>query len=342
MKTLLLTGWTWYIWSHWAVEALLAGHDVIILDNLSNSSEQVLEFIQKITGKAPKFYKWDLRDIRDIETVFSENTIEAVIHFAGLKAVWESCGKPFEYYENNVIGSMNLFQTMQQYNCKNIIFSSTASAYNPTAAVPFNEETPTGNTTNPYATSKYIVENILRDLAIHASLHVINLRYFNPIWAHSSGLLGENPNDTPNNLLPYVLKVASWELSKLTVFWDDYETVDGTGVRDYIHISDLVSGHMAALEYFSHHSHTPKAGFFEIFNLWRGEWNSVLEIITYAREITGKEIPYIVWPRRAGDIGSSYSQAWKAKIILWWEAKKSVYQAIEDSWKYIKHQNKKY
>ena len=332
MKTLLLTWWTWYIGSHNAVLFIEKWYDVIILDNLSNSSESVIKSIWIITWKTPKFYNWDIRNVSDIEDVFLENKIDAVIHFAGLKAVWESCEKPFDYYENNVIWTMNLIKIMEQYNCKNMIFSSSATVYDPGQKPPFSENTLTGNTTNPYGTSKFIIENILRDLANHKNLRVINLRYFNPVGAHRSGLIWENPNDIPNNLLPYIMKVASWELCSLSVYWNDYDTIDGTWVRDYIHVEDLAAGHLASIKYlFSLETNW----IFEVFNLGTGNGTSVIEMIHITEEIIWMPLQYKLSKRRIGDIASAYCTPKKAESILGWKAKKTVKEAISDSWNFI-------
>lgn len=336
MKTLLLTWWTGYIWSHCAVSALEAGYEVIILDNLSNSKESITDKIGEISWKKVIFYRWDITEPADIERVFRENSIDAVLHFAGLKAVGESCVKPFEYYENNVIGTKNLCEVMEKYSCKNIIFSSSATVYNPFETPPFSETTPTGWTTNPYGTTKFIVENLLRDLANHKWFNVINLRYFNPIGAHSSWLIGEDPNDIPNNLLPYIMKVAAGELEALSVFWDDYDTPDGTWLRDYIHVVDLAEGHIAALQYLRDQQHV-----YEEINLWTGKATSVLEMLEYAREASWREIPCSIVERRPGDIAAAYCSPDKAKQLLWWEASISVKDGVNDSWNFIQKQKKK-
>lgn len=335
MKTLLLTWWTWYIWSHNALLFLQKWYDVIIFDNLSNSSEDVLGKIETIAEKTPKFYKWDLRNISDIEIVFSENNIDAVIHFAGLKAVGESCSMPQEYYENNIVGTMNLTKVMEQYNCRDIIFSSSATVYDPNQKPPFSELTLTWNTTNPYGTSKFIIENILRDLANHKGFRVVNLRYFNPVGAHSSGHIWENPNDIPNNLLPYIMKVASGELTSLSVYWDDYDTIDGTGVRDYIHVEDLAAGHLAATQYIDSLENT---WIFEVFNLGAGQGSSVIEMITITESIIWKPLPYSIAVRRSWDIASAYCSPKKAEEVLWWKAEKTVQEAVADSWNFIQKQ----
>jgi len=332
MKTLLLTGWAGYIGSHNAVWFLEKGYNVIIIDNLSNASEEVIKNIQTLTGKAPIFYKWDLRNKQNIETVFQENSIDTVIHFAGLKSVGESCQKPYEYYENNVNGTINLTQVMEQHGVTDIIFSSSATVYNPDEIPPFSENTKTGNTTNPYGTTKLLIENILRDLSTHCNFRVINLRYFNPIGAHDSGLIGENPNDIPNNLLPYIMKVTSGELEELSVFGNDYSTLDGTGVRDYIHVVDLAQGHLSALKWLENNS---EKHIFENINLGTGKGTSVQEMIQITESITERPLPYkIVW-RRSGDIASAYCSPRKAKELLDWEAKRTVAQAVADSWNFI-------
>ncbi|NDK09533.1 UDP-glucose 4-epimerase GalE [Candidatus Gracilibacteria bacterium] len=347
MKTLLLTGGTGYIGSHCAVAALEVGYDIVILDNLSNSDSDVIQKIEQIAGSSSlsngriekssgiKFYQGDIRNSADLEKVFSENKIDTVLHFAGLKAVGESCDKPFMYYENNVEGTLRLTESMEKHGVKNIVFSSSATVYDPSALSPLREDSPTGNTSNPYGTSKFIIENILRDLATHQGLKVANLRYFNPIGAHSSGLIGENPRDIPNNLLPYIMKVASGELSQLKVFGDDYETVDGTGVRDYIHVEDLAAGHIAALEWLENNK---TQGIFETFNLGTGTGSSVMEMIEITEEVTGTALPYTVSNRRPGDIATAYCNPEKALKILAWKTTKTIQESITDSWNYIEKQ----
>ena len=342
MKTLLLTGWTGYIWSHNAVLLLEQWYQVILFDNLSNSDKSTVENIKKIAtssllGKEGaerglKFYEGDLRNTSDLQQVFSENTIDTVIHFAWAKAVGESCEKPFEYYENNIVGTLNLTKVMEKHNCKNIIFSSSATVYDPSQTPPFSEETKTGNTTNPYGTTKFLIENILRDLATHAGFRVINLRYFNPVWAHESGLIGEDPNDIPNNLLPFIMKVAAGELTELSVFWDDYDTVDGTGVRDYIHVVDLAQWHLSAVKYLEDNRANT---LFENINLGTGAGTSVMEMITFTEDIIGTHLPHKIVARRSWDIASAYCSPDKAEKLLWWKAEKSVKQAIADSWNFI-------
>jgi len=340
MKTLLLTGWTWYIGSHNAVLFLQQWYDVILFDNLSNSSKDVVEKIQRIVASSPldnggiekgvlKFYKWDLRNIDDIQQVFSENTIDAVIHFAGLKAVWESCEKPYEYYENNVIWSNNLFQVMENNNCKNILFSSSANVYGMHWKSPLTESHDAGNTSNPYGTTKYIIERILRDLHYNNDFNVLILRYFNPVWAHPSWLIGEHANQQLGNILPFLLKVASWKQETIQVFWNDYDTIDGTWVRDYIHVMDLAQWHVAACEYLQ------KQVDYNIINLGTWTGTSVLQLIDIVKNVTQKEIPYEFTSRRSIDIDIAYCSAEKAEKVLWWKSQKTVKQAVADSWKFI-------
>ena len=349
MKTILLTWWTWYIWSHAAVVFLEAWYNIVIIDNLSNSSEDVIEKIETIVNNSPlltregargwvKFYNWDLRNKTDIETVFWENKIDGVIHFAWAKAVWESCDKPFYYWENNVAATGNLVEIMEKHNCKNIIFSSSATVYDPTWTPPFSEDSKTGwDISNPYGTNKYVIEHMLRDMSNHKDFNSICLRYFNPIWAHESGLIWEDPNDIPNNLLPFVMKVASGELQEINIFWDDYDTPDGTGVRDYIHVVDLVEWHLKAWEYLDSPLLTREGarGWVEYINLWAGKATSVLEMINMTSEIVWTKLPYKVVERRNGDLASSYCIATKAEKLLNWKTRFSVRQGIEDSWNFI-------
>ena len=355
MQTILLTWATWYIGSHWAVALLEKWYNVIIVDNLSNSNKSSLEAIEKILQNSPllqrrgargevSFYEIDLRNKKNLEQVFTENKIDSVIHFAGAKAVWESCTLPFYYYENNVTWSLNLFELMDKYRVKNIIFSSSATVYKPDEIAPFSENTPTWNTTNPYWTTKFIIENILRDLSNHKWFNVINLRYFNPVWAHKSGLIWEDPNDIPNNLLPYIMKVATWELKEIQVFGDDYTTKDGTGERDYIHVLDLIDWHIKALEYIDSPLLFKRGargellkGLYEEINLWTGKATSVLEMIKITEEITWKKLNFNIVSRRKWDIATSYCSPDKANKLLNWEAKYSIKEAIKDSYNFIKN-----
>lgn len=347
MKQILVTGGTWYIWSHGVVELLEKWYFPVIVDNLSNSSLEVLDNIEKITGKKPDFFEVDLRDYESLEKVFEKYDFEAVIHFAWLKAVWESAEKPFFYYENNILWSINLFELMEQYDCKKIIFSSSATVYDSVKNPPFMETDPVWNTTNPYGTTKFLIENILRDLSIHKWFQVVNLRYFNPIWAHKSWFIWENPNGIPNNLLPFIMKVVVWELPAVQVFWDDYETKDGTGERDYIHVVDLIEGHLKALEFIFQNPYpnfSPYQGkgtkwkdewFFETFNLWTGTATSVMDMISFTWEVIWKEVPYIIKPRRAWDLPASFCNPEKAWKILNWKANLSIKDAIRDSYNFM-------
>jgi len=332
MKTLLLTGWTGYIWSHNAVLFLEKWYEVILFDNLSNSSDSVVTTIETITGKKPQFYKWDLRNKQDIEQIFEKHTIDTVIHFAWAKAVGQSCDDPFYYYENNILWSLHLFQTMEEYNCKNIIFSSSANVYGPDGISPFTENHTVGDTSNPYGTTKYMIERLLRDLHMQAQFNVVNLRYFNPVGAHKSWLIGEHANQQLWNILPFLLRVANGEQEKIQVYGNDYDTYDGTGIRDYIHVVDLAEWHLAALEYMdSKHLH-------ESINLGTGMGTSVMELIEIVKTQTQRDIPFeIVW-RRDIDIATAYCSPEKAKELLWWEAQKTVQQAVADSWNFIQQQ----
>lgn len=332
MKTILLTWGTWYIGSHWAVALIEKGYNVIIVDNLSNSSKESLKAIEKITWKKVKFYEIDLRNKQELEKIFLENRIDWVIHFAWAKAVWESCKLPFYYYDNNVVWSLNLFELMDKYDVKNIIFSSSATVYDPAWTPPFTEKDLTWNTTNPYWTTKFIIENILRDLSNHKNFSVINLRYFNPVWAHKSGLIWEDPNGIPNNLLPFILKVATWELKEIQVFWDDYDTKDGTWERDYIHVVDLIEWHIKALEYIENNKNV-----YEEINLWTWKATSVLEMIKITEKLIWKKLNYKIVKRRDWDLAKSYCIPKKAKEILDWETKKDIVEAISDSINFIKN-----
>ncbi len=333
MKTILLTGGTWYIGSHTAVNFLEKWYEIVILDNLYNSDKSVLDSIKKITRKTPKFYEGDILDKDILTKIFSENKIDTVVHFAWLKAVGESCEKPFMYYENNIVWSLHLFEVMDDFWVKNIIFSSSATVYDTLRdTAPFSEKDITGNTTNPYGTTKYILENILRDLAHYKNFNVINLRYFNPIWAHKSWLIWEDPNDIPNNLLPYVMKVAVWDLEYLQVFGWDYHTKDWTGERDYIHVVDLAEAHFDAFLFMEKR----KENIYEEINI--GTWvpTSVLEIIKITDDVIEKKLPYKIVEKRAWDVDIMYCEAKKAKKLLNWKAKLSLKEAIEDQYRFVK------
>ena len=327
---ILVTGGAGYIGSHTCVELLNAGYEVTVVDNLYNSSEKALDRVQEIAGKAVKFYKADIQDRDAMNKVFDENKFDAVIHFAGLKAVGESVAKPIEYYQNNIGGTLVLTDVMRHHGCKNIIFSSSATVYGDPAIIPITEECPKGTCTNPYGWSKSMLEQILTD--IHTSdpeWNVVLLRYFNPIGAHKSGKIGEDPKGIPNNLLPYVAQVAIGKLECLGVFGDDYDTPDGTGVRDYIHVVDLALGHVKAIEKIN-----AMDGGVKIYNLGTGIGYSVLEVIEAFRKATGKEIPYVIGPRRAGDIATCYSDASKAERELGWKAENGIKEMCADSWRW--------
>ena len=328
MATILVTGGTGYIGSHTCVELLNAGYDVIIMDNLYNSSEEVLKRIEKITGKKAKFYKVDLLDKDGIRTIFKENTIDAVIHFAGYKAVGESVQIPLTYYQNNVAGSLNLYEVMNEYNVKKIVFSSSACVYGAPKSVPIKEDFEI-HTTNPYGATKVMNEMILQDVYTSDNdWGVLLLRYFNPIGAHKSGLLGEVPNGIPNNLVPYIARVANGQLEYLRVWGDDYPTPDGTGVRDYIHVVDLAKGHIKAVEYALSHKGVEK------INLGTGKGYSVLEVLHAYEHACGKELAYKIMDRRPGDIAECYADTEKAERVLGWKAQYGIEEMCEDSWKF--------
>ncbi len=315
---ILVTGGTGFIGSHTVVELLNDGRDVVILDNLVNSKECVLDRIEQITGKRPKFYKADLLDLDATEKVFAENQIDSVIHFAGLKAVGESVEKPLLYYHNNLTGTLNLCQAMLDHGCKMIVFSSSATVYGKPESVPIREDFPL-STTNPYGETKLVIERILADIA-HANpdWSVSILRYFNPIGAHESGLIGEDPRGIPNNLLPYISKVAGGKLECLSVYGDDYNTPDGTGVRDYIHVVDLADAHLKALD------EAAKRTGIDYFNIGTGVGYSVLDIVKAYEEATGLKVKYKIVDRRPGDIDECYADPTKAKNILGWTAKRGI------------------
>lgn len=329
MATILVTGGTGYIGSHTCVSLIQAGYDVIALDNLYNSKLAVLDRIQKITGTKPKFYQTDILDRKGLDQVFAENHIDAVIHFAGYKAVGESVEKPLVYYENNISGSINLYQAMKKAGCHTIVFSSSATVYGNPEKCPITEDEKVGGTTNPYGTSKLMNERILEDTAkAFPEWSVMLLRYFNPIGAHPSGLLGEVPNGIPNNLVPYIARVANGTLDYLRVFGNDYPTPDGTGVRDYIHVCDLADGHIGAVKYAMEHTGV------EHVNLGTGHGYSVLDVLHAYEKACGKELPYKIMPRRAGDIAECYADPSKAKRLFGWTAKKNLDDMCQDSWNF--------
>lgn len=326
---IFLTGGMGFIGSHTAVELLETGHEVTLFDNLSNASEDVTERIQKITGKTPLFIKGDIRDEKALKEAFAQTKPDVVIHFAGLKAVGESCEKPLTYYDNNVNGTVVLLKAMREAGVFNLLFSSSCTVYGTPQKLPITEDHPVGGVTNPYGRTKLIIEKILQDLcAADKRFHVICLRYFNPIGAHPSGLIGENPNGIPNNLLPYVARVASGKLEYVRVFGDDYPTKDGTGVRDYIHVVDLARGHVAALSRL-----TETAGC-EAINLGTGTGYSVLEIIKAFEKASGRPIAYKITPRRAGDVAANWADPTLAFKLLGWKAQLGIDAMCRDSWNF--------
>ena len=328
---ILVTGGTGYIGSHTCVELIKAGHDVIVFDNLSNSKETCLDRIFEITGKRPKFYCADMRDTDSMRPVFQENNIEAVIHFAGLKAVGESVAKPWEYYYNNVVGSLNLLSVMKEFNVKKLVFSSSATVYGDPAIIPITEECPLGTTTNPYGETKKMLERIFSDFQkANPDWYIMLLRYFNPIGAHESGLIGEEPNGIPNNLMPYIMQVVVGKLPYLRVFGNDYKTHDGTGVRDYIHVQDLAKGHVAVMKKFE------DAPGVYIYNLGTGIGYSVLDIVKAFEKANDIEIPYQIVERRPGDIDACYSDPSKAERELGWEAQYDLEKMCKDSYNFAK------
>ena len=328
---ILVTGGTGYIGSHTAIELLKNGEEIVVVDNLSNSKIEMVDKIKKLSGKDFKFYEVDLLDREKLEKVFQENDIKEVIHFAGLKAVGESCKKPIEYYHNNITGTLILVDLMRKYNCKKIVFSSSATVYGDPATVPIKEDFPL-STTNPYGTTKLMIERILTDIyKSDNEWTVILLRYFNPIGAHESGEIGEDPNGIPNNLMPYINYVASGKLDHLNVFGDDYDTPDGTGVRDYIHVVDLALGHIKAIE------KAREIKGIEIYNLGTGKGYSVLDIVKAFEKANNIKIKYEIVARRPGDIATCYADPSKAKRELNWEATKDLEQMCKDSWRYTKN-----
>jgi UDP-glucose 4-epimerase len=325
---ILITGGAGYIGSHTSVQMLAAGYEIVIVDNLSNSSQESLKRVEEISGKTFPFIEADIRDKHVMRTVFKAHDISAVIHFAGLKAVGESAEKPQLYYDNNVVGSLNLLEVMAEFNVKNIVFSSSATVYGDPASVPIKEDFPL-SATNPYGRTKLMIEDILRDLhKADNTWRIALLRYFNPIGAHSSGLIGEDPNGIPNNLLPYVAQVAVGRLAKLRVFGNDYATPDGTGVRDYIHVMDLADGHVVALDYLSKNQRMITV------NLGTGIGYSVLDVVNAFAKSSAKDIPYEILPRRLGDVAINYADASVAKELLGWHASRSLEEMCADTWRW--------
>lgn len=334
--SVLVTGGAGFIGSHTAVELLETGKEIVIIDNFSNSKPEALEAIKKITGKDFKFYEADYTDRQALEKIFKENNIDSVINFAGFKAVGESVQKPIEYYTNNVYGALVLLDTMRKYGVKKFIFSSSATVYGDPEIIPITEDCKTGGTTNPYGSSKLFIEQILMDLyKSDNTWDIAILRYFNPVGAHKSGLIGEEPQGIPNNLMPYIARVAAGTLKELSVFGNDYNTPDGTGVRDYIHVVDLAKGHIKALEKLEKEN----AGLY-IYNLGTGTGYSVLDMVKSFEKSTGKAVPYKIASRRPGDIASCYSNPEKAKNELGWVAELGIEDMCKDSWNFIETKNK--
>lgn len=326
---ILVTGGAGFIGSHTIVELVEAGHEPIAYDNLCNASPVVFERIKAITGQDVPFIEGDIRDYDKLSQVFADHAIDCVIHFAGLKAVGESVEKPIEYYDNNVGGTVTLLAAMRDAGVKNIIFSSSATVYGTPQALPLTEDMPKGQATNPYGRTKSMIEDILQDVAAATpGMNAVLLRYFNPIGAHPSGTMGEDPSGIPNNLMPYITQVAVGKIAELGVFGNDYDTPDGSGVRDYIHVMDLASGHVAALK-----ALTPQGGV-HVYNLGTGQGTSVLELVDAFERACGVEIPYAIKPRRAGDIAACYADCSKAQDELGWKARYGVEQMCADSWRW--------
>lgn len=325
---MLVTGGAGYIGSHTCVLLLEAGYEVVVLDNFSNASKESLRRVEEITGKQIVLVEGDIRNRDDLETVFGSHTIDAVVHFAGLKAVGESVEQPLRYYENNICGTVQLCEVMGEYGCKQIVFSSSATVYGDPHTTPIKEDFPL-SATNPYGRSKLIIEEILRDLYVSDnSWKIVLLRYFNPVGAHASGMIGEDPNGIPNNLMPFIAQTAVGRREKLSVFGDDYDTPDGTGVRDYIHVVDLAEGHLKALE---------KIGEVDgvlAVNLGTGKGYSVLDMVKAFEKASGKKVPYEIAPRRSGDIAKCYADPSYAKELLGWEATKGIEEMCEDTWRW--------
>ena len=328
---ILVTGGTGYIGSHTAIELLDNDYEVVIIDNLSNSKKEVVDRIKDITGKDVTFYEGNVCDKELLRKIFNDNKIEAVIHFAGYKAVGESVKNPLMYYRNNIDSTLSLCEVMNEYNVKNIVFSSSATVYGNPKSLPIKENFEISHATNPYGETKIIIERILNDLYVSDnSWNIALLRYFNPIGAHTSGLIGENPNDIPNNLMPYIVKVATGELKELSVFGNDYDTIDGTGVRDYIHVVDLAKGHIKALEWVLNDNGI------DAFNLGTGNGYSVLELVEAFKKYNNVDVPYKIVGRRDGDIASCYADASKAKEVLGWSSEKTIKNMVIDSYNYVK------
>ncbi len=336
-KTILVTGGAGYIGSHTCVELLDAGYDVVIVDNLSNSQPEAIRRIEKISGQTVPFYQADVRDKSALTSIFEDNAIDAVIHFAGLKAVGESCQQPVDYYHNNIVSTLVLVEVMAQFTVRHLVFSSSATVYGDPASVPITEDFPL-QATNPYGRTKLFIEEILRDLSAADALNqtdnpwkIALLRYFNPVGAHHSGLIGESPDGIPNNLMPYLSQVAIGKLEKLSVFGNDYDTPDGTGVRDYIHVVDLARGHVKALDYLLESNNEGRC---EAFNLGTGQGHSVLEMIDAFQKATGQPVKYQIVDRRPGDIAQCYANTGLAENKLGWRAQKNLQDMMADTWRW--------
>ena len=329
MKNILITGGAGYIGSHTAVELLNSGYEVIVYDNLCNSSKESLKRVEELTGKTVKFYEGDVRDAKALEDMFNKESIDAVIHCAALKAVGESVQKPLLYYQNNITGTLTLMDVMSRVNVKNIVFSSSATVYGNPETMPITENCPKGQCTNPYGWTKSMMEQIMSDVQkADPEWNVILLRYFNPVGAHESGRIGEDPKGIPNNLMPYISQVAVGKLEKLGVFGDDYDTPDGTGVRDYIHVVDLAVGHVKAVDYLA------KNPGLDVINLGTGVGYSVLDMVKAFSKACGKDLPYEIKPRRAGDIAMCYADPAKAEKVLGWKATRGLDEMCADSWRW--------
>ncbi|MBR6085593.1 MAG: UDP-glucose 4-epimerase GalE [Spirochaetales bacterium] len=328
-RTILVTGGTGFIGSHTCVELIEAGYEVVVVDNLVNSHEKSLDRVREITGKRPLFFNADVCDEQALDEVFSKNKVDSVIHFAGLKAVGESVAKPLEYFRNNLDASMTLCKVMKKHGVGNLVFSSSATVYSGDNEMPLTEQSRTGNCTNPYGWTKYMGEQIFKALCVaDPELSIVLLRYFNPVGAHESGLIGEDPQGIPNNLMPYVSQVAIGRRELLTVFGDDYDTPDGTGVRDYIHVVDLARAHVLAVRYAEDHKGC------EVFNIGTGRGSSVLEIVHAFEKACGKKIPYVIGPRRPGDLATVYADTTKAKNVLGFTAEYDLERMCEDAWRW--------
>lgn len=326
---ILVTGGVGYIGSHTVLELQEHGHEVVVVDNLSNSKREVLSRVEELSGKEITFYQVDLRDEMALEQVFLQHQFDCCIHFAGFKAVGESVLLPWEYYDNNINGTLVLIKLLRKYHCKNLIFSSSASVYGNVKKVPITEDTPMGECTNPYGRTKAMIEQMLQDIyKADNEWNIVILRYFNPIGAHKSGLIGENPNGIPNNLMPYITQVAAGKLKELHIYGDDYDTPDGTGVREYIHVVDLASGHVCVLQAIEQHCGI------EIFNLGTGKGYSVLEIVHAFEDVNNIKIPYIIDERRPGDVATSYSDSTKIENLYGWRSQNGIEEMCRDSWRW--------